>query len=93
MIHRLYTVFDMKAKFYMPPFNSRNDAEAIRMFSDTANDLDTGIGRHPEDYILYSIGRYDDQTGKIEPEGHIALAKAVELVKQTLPLFDKEEAS
>lgn len=36
---------------------------AIRSFGDEVGKKDTQLGQHPEDYELYLLGEYDDQTG------------------------------
>lgn len=58
-----YTLHDVKALQYHPPFFTLNDALAKRMLSEIVQDTNTTIGRHPSDYKLYKIGMYDDQTG------------------------------
>lgn len=62
---RVYSVYDLKAKIFMQPFFSHNVATAGRMFSDTVNDSSTMLHKHPEDYCLYEIGGFDDETGEL----------------------------
>lgn len=58
-----YTLFDLKALTYSPPFFTSNDALAKRMLSEIVTDTNTTVGRHPSDYKLYKVGMFDDQTG------------------------------
>lgn len=78
----LYVIFDVKAKFYNKPFYLPNTATAIRTFTDLANDMNTDIGKHPEDFILFEIGTYDDATATIESTEPHVIARAHELVEQ-----------
>ena len=57
---KLYTIYDSKAAMYAFPFKSRTNGEAIRAFTNIANDKQHLIGQHPEDYILFHCGTYDD---------------------------------
>lgn len=58
-----YSLYDMKALTYSPPFFTANDALAKRMLSEIVIDINTTVGRHPSDYKLYKVGMFDDQTG------------------------------
>lgn len=90
MIHFAYTLHDVKALQYHPPFFAINDAIAKRMVSDIATDNSTSVGRHPSDYKLYKIGHYDDLTGAFAPLNileHVVDVVALLPAHQT-PLFD-----
>ena len=63
-----YTIYDVASGIYMRPFFSQADGQAIRGFKDIATDADHEIGKHPEDYTLYRIGSFNDNTGKMEGE-------------------------
>ena len=76
----LYCVFDSCAGFYDRPFAGRDDASAIRSFGDIACDADHPIGKHPEHYMLFRVGLFDDGSGEIVPESPVCVGKAHELV-------------
>lgn len=62
----MVTVKDVKVEAYFPPFSVRTKGEAIRSFSDEINNNpDSLIGKHPSDYILFVVGEFDEQTGKL----------------------------
>lgn len=75
---RIYSIYDTKAEHYGNPVFIRTDGEARRMFGQVANDKETEIGRHPEDFILYRIGTWDAETGTLTPEPGLSIAKAIE---------------
>lgn len=85
MITKMFTVYDSKADLYLSPFSFKTPAEALRGFTETANDPASSIGKHPEDYILFEIGTYDDQTGQYVCIDHKSLGKALDYVKAPLP--------
>jgi len=64
----VYTIYDVASGIYMRPFFQQTDGQATRSFSDIALDADHEIGKHPEDYTLFRIGQYNDNTGKLEGE-------------------------
>lgn len=63
---KMYSVFDTKAECFGTPFFMPNRAMAERAFSDLAKDPKTLVSRHPNDFILYEIGEYDDATAVTE---------------------------
>nr|QJB20835.1 MAG: nonstructural protein [Microvirus sp.] len=65
----LFSIFDRKAGVYLSPFPSRAviDAERSIVASFRDNSLQgTPVAAHPEDFALYLIGRFDDETGYID---------------------------
>lgn len=78
----VFAIYDSKAQFFMKPFNVRNKGEAIRGFADLANDQNTVVGKHPEDFGLFELGSFDEEKGlfdnKTAPE---SLGLAQEFVK------------
>lgn len=85
---RAYSIFDNKALQYHPPFFASTNGAAVRSLSDLANDINTQIGRHPGDYILYCVGEYDDQTGAMLPCAPLEhVVDAVALVRLQPTMF------
>lgn len=62
----VFAIYDSKAQYFMKPFNLRNKGEAIRGFSDIANDSNTVVGKHPEDFVLFHLGYFDEVKGIFE---------------------------
>lgn len=61
----VYAVYDSKVKYFHQPMFMRNKGEALRSWENVANEKDHAISRHPEDFILFELGEYDDQTAQI----------------------------
>lgn len=80
---KLFTVLDTKANFYRPPFTARSRGEALRSFEEAANDDKTLPGLHPEDFVLYEIGHFDDTKGELTPLSPTSLGKAIDYVRKT----------
>jgi len=64
MIHNVFTIYDAKAEAYLPPFILPKISMAKRTFSDCVNSSDHQFGAHPEDYTLFTIGTFDDETAQ-----------------------------
>lgn len=62
----LYSIFDKKARTYNTPFYLLNDEIAKRTALDLVKDHTTTIAKHPQDFILFRIGEFDDQTGHVQ---------------------------
>ena len=80
MMLQMVSVYDEKAKAYMPVMCYSQIGQARRAFYDAVEDPSTGLGKHPEDYKLYRLGYIDDNTGvitSIEPAELLASATDV----------------
>ena len=51
----LFSIYDQKAKAFLPPFHMPNKAMAERIFRDSVNDEGQMFFKHPEDYDPYRI--------------------------------------
>lgn len=76
----IYSVYDTAAGLYSRPFFTQTDAEARRSFNDIAMDAEHPIGKHPEDYSLFRIGIFDDNTGLLSNEANECLCTGLEMV-------------
>lgn len=63
----IFSVFDSKLAVYNTPFFMQREQAAIRSFTDAVNDPQTTLNKHPEDYTLFHIGDFDDDTGELIP--------------------------
>ncbi len=93
----MYSIFDKASALYSRPFFTQADGEAVRHFSDIACDAEHPVGMHPADYTLFRIGMFDDTTGTLTDETNSSLANGLELAakaqnvnKENLELFDKD---
>lgn len=66
MIYRCYSVRDLKAAAFAPPFFLGRDEVAVRTFSDAIADPSHPMHAHPEDYQLFYLGEFDDETGALQ---------------------------
>lgn len=64
MTANIYTVKDEMTGNFLNPTTIKTDQEAIRMFKYQINN--TAIWTdNPEDFSLYKVGTFDDETGTI----------------------------
>lgn len=78
MITGMFSVLDTKTNAYMQPFFAVTAGAAIRSFSDAISDQTTMLHKHPEDFHLFHIGAFDDETGSITPMDPVALGNAAQ---------------
>ncbi len=91
MEHRIFTVFDEKAKAYLPPFVLAEVGMALRIFGDCVNSKDHQFGKHPHDYTLFAIGCFDDSTGTIsELNNRGVVANGAQVVNVEAPVEQEE---
>lgn len=66
---KMFSFFDSKAAFFSNPFYEQREGAAIRMFADAVNDSSNPnnlLNKHPEDYSLFLLGEFDNDTGAID---------------------------
>lgn len=62
-----YAVYDRKTLVYQLPFFAHTDPAAVRLLSDAVADAQHPFGRHPNDYVLFRVGEWDDAKGAMLP--------------------------
>lgn len=86
---KVFSVFDLKAGAFLPPFFFQSIGLAIRAFTDVVNDAKSSVARYPGDFTLYQIGEFDEVKGVLTPLAqHINLGLAssfVEVPKVIMP--------
>lgn len=63
----LFSLYDDKVGAYSTPFFFSHRGQAVRAATDLANDPSTIPGKHPEDFTLYCLGTFNDETGMTIP--------------------------
>ena len=82
MKYNLYAIKDAKAEVFADIFQLPNNAIALRKFSEACTDEKSELHKYPEDFALYLIGSYDNETGHLSaPEQPIEIDRAVNYVK------------
>lgn len=65
MLKQMFAVYDKKTKIFSNPWFSIRKEAAIRDFTYAANDPATEICRYANDYALFYIGSFNDETGEV----------------------------
>lgn len=79
MLHQVIAIFDIKVGAFAKPVAVPADGAGVRAFQDAVNDPNTEYHKHPEDYSVWNIGTYDDNTAIMESKKPIQLAQAIAL--------------
>ncbi len=66
----LFSVFDTVVERFMKPFWATNIASATRGFEDACRDPESPFAGHVEDYVLYKLADFSDETGEVETHGN-----------------------
>ncbi len=91
MIQNAYSIKDAKANAFSAPFFSINDQVAQRSFEQAKNDPNTTINQSPQDFSLYRLATFDDQSGELHPEKqpyYLSTATTAP-VKEETPTFEQ----
>jgi len=66
MILKIFSIRDAKSSLFHAPFYKISHGEAERDFRTASNDEKSTLNKYPEDFDLYYLGEYDDNTGKFQ---------------------------
>lgn len=67
MKYAVCAVKDRAVNAYNRPIYVPTVGVAIRSFTDEVNRKDSELHNHPEDYDLYELGQWDDETAIYQP--------------------------
>lgn len=64
------SIYDVISDRWLPPFCQQTKGQAIRGFMDEVNRAaeDNILYKHCDDFVLYRIGEFDDQTGSVSSQ-------------------------
>lgn len=81
-IHQVVAIRDSKLNAFDRPFFAPTTAVAVRSFGDEVNRPESPMNKHLEDFSLWHLGTYDDETGRIaQPTDMRQIAQAVDFAK------------
>jgi len=65
MQQKIYSIRDSKGEVYNQPFFQKTHGEAERNFHTLVNDEKSMVSKYVDDFDLYYLGTYCDQTGRL----------------------------
>lgn len=78
---QLFAIRDSKAQAFLQPFFSSTKGTAIRAFTDGVNDPQTSFHKYPDDFTLFHIAEFDDESGVVSPlQQPLAVINAFEVL-------------
>ena len=87
----IYSIHDSKAKAFFSPVFMHAEGQCLREFTDACNDPEHAFGRNPQDYTLFYLGDYDDNSREIIPATKRSIANGVEVLNPEID-DDQEQA-
>lgn len=81
MIIKVLAIRDRQLDAFMRPFFVATIGAAVRGFQDEINRDDSEMKKHPDDYDLFHLADWDDQSGKFET---LATPQQVAIGKQLI---------
>lgn len=78
------SIYDIKAEAWLNPMFFLSKGQASRSFTDVVNDGKSEFSAHPEDYTLFLLGYFHQDTGAVEvivPPEPVALGINVKVEK------------
>lgn len=89
---KLFSVYDLKAQVYAPPFVARNEQVAARMILEACEDRRIQLAKFPADYQLRVVADWDEDKGVTSDNTAFPLVVAsVEEILRVAASSDVEE--
>ena len=63
---KCYSIRDLKGEMFNPPFYQKTHGEAERTFRTLVSDEKSTLHKYPEDFELFCLGEFNDQTGRFQ---------------------------
>jgi len=82
MKYFVMSIFDTAAQAYAQPFYAPAEQVAIRGVKDMLSG-DSQLAKHPEDFELYRLGMFDDNTGEFSSIETVLVARVKDLVPRS----------
>ena len=67
MKKNVYSIYDAAATVYSLPFFYDLDTQAMRAFEAASMAKDSHVSLFPQDFALYKLGEFNQDTGLLEP--------------------------
>ncbi len=81
MIKGVYSIRDSKVGYLLPTADN-NDSVAVRNFAAACKHPDSLLQTNPQDFDLYCIGQFDDDSGELIPCTPKFIAHATDFVRE-----------
>ena len=62
----IYSIYDFASKTYNAPYYQKTDEAALQHFVSLTNDENSLISKFPDQFALFNIGIFNDESGFIE---------------------------
>jgi len=76
-----FSIYDKKSLHYTPIWQAQTFGAAERAFNTAVNSDSNDYSKYPEDFDLFHVGNFDDETGIFEPCTPQYIVSAIQLLK------------
>jgi len=73
----MYAVKDVKISAFLKPFPAEHDGLAERSFDNAVEDPQSPLSEFPEDFQLWKISIFNDETGNFDKIEHVLITDAM----------------
>ena len=78
-----YSIYDAKAEAYTIPNFNKTEGLAVRGFDHAVTAADSPFAKNPEDYSLFLVAEFDDDSGAIQSMVPLQICTGLERVAAT----------
>jgi len=67
---KLFSIYDVKAKFFLKIFTDSSSIAALRSFDAGVNETESVFSKFPDDFALMELADFDPNSGELTPLTH-----------------------
>lgn len=81
---KVFVVRDLAVASFGNPMFMVSAGQATRSFADEVNRKAEGnqLNAHPEDFVLFSLGEYDSETGRFDCGDAVQVSRGVDVYRE-----------
>lgn len=76
---KAFVIYDSKVESYQQPHFMKTEGQMRRAVYQAFKDQNTDLAKYPEDFIMYYIGEFDDQTAVIEQQPPVTVGSVLHI--------------
>jgi len=92
MKNLIYAVKDIKIGSFLKPFICEGNVQAERIFQSAVNDDKTQLHQYPEDFQLWLIAQFDDESGQYKNMTPALVSDGMRVYKEPTNPFGNQTA-
>lgn len=86
MMLKVFAPYDSKISTWLQPMFFQHTGQAERTWKELCSNADSFLAKHPQDFTLYQIGEFDDDTAALSSITPVQVMSAAQAMLDSSPV-------